>query len=66
VAGDIVRAMADLGYGLRSVFTQASGLRLYEYDYVLWFGGKGWLTAVQGALGSFSGARLAGAYEVKV
>ncbi len=66
IAGAIVDALADAGYRLRSVFTQASGLRLYEYDYVLWFGGKGRLTAVQDALKSYSGARLAGAYEVRL
>lgn len=65
VVGRIIGALAALGYDLRSVFTDPSGQRLYEYDYLLWFGGKGQLSAVQHALKAFPAARLAGAYEAR-
>lgn len=65
VAGRIATALAACGYEQRSVFTKASGSRLYEYDYLLWFGGKGDLAAIETALANFPRTRLAGAYDVK-
>jgi prephenate dehydratase len=63
--GRISAALAECGYDLRSVFTKASGQRLYEYDYLLWFGGAGALSAIETTLAGFAGARLSGAYTVK-
>ncbi|CDO34093.1 prephenate dehydratase domain-containing protein [Novosphingobium sp. KN65.2] len=63
--GRLIAALMNCGYDLRSTFTKASGEKLYEYDYLFWFGGHGELSAVQAALGSFGSARLAGAYEAR-
>lgn len=63
--GRLVGALGEIGFQLQTAFSQASGLRLYEYDCVLKFAGRGALADVQAALAPFSTARLAGAYEVR-
>ncbi len=61
----IIGGLAGAGYLLETIFTSASGKRLFEYDYVMRFRGSGRLAAVQAAVASVSGARLAGAFDVK-
>jgi prephenate dehydratase len=63
--GRIIGAIGENGYHLQAVYNEPTGLRLYEYDWVLRFGGKGRLSDVKDAVGSFPGARLAGAYQVR-
>lgn len=62
---DVVGALAAIGFRLQTVFAQASGRRLYEYDYVLRFAGRGALSTVQDALLPFPAARLAGAFDAR-
>lgn len=61
--GQLIRRLGEADYQFQTMFTQASGEKLYEYDCVLRFGGDGRLGDVKAAVGSVSGARLAGAYE---
>lgn len=65
VVGRLIDAIGVAGYGLRSVFTKASGVKLYEYDYLLWFGGAGALSAIEAIVAAVPGARLAGAYDAR-
>lgn len=60
----LIGALAAQGFTLHSTYQSASGVRLYEYDYVLRFGGQGRLSGVQEALSAFPAARLAGAFEL--
>lgn len=62
---DVICGLAQAGFRLETVFDRASGTRLFEYDYVLRFGGAGRLDAVRAAVARVPGARLAGAYAVK-
>jgi prephenate dehydratase len=59
----LIGALAEAGYVLQTVSSQASGKALYEYDYNLRFRGTGKLSAVQAAVAPFKSARLAGAFE---
>ena len=59
----LTQAMARAGYDLLTVYARISGHGLFEYDYVLRFGGAGRLSAVQDELGAFRTARLVGAFE---
>lgn len=61
----LIGALASKGFRLHTTYQSASGERLYEYDYVLRFGGQGKLTDVQKALLAFPAARLAGAFQVR-
>jgi prephenate dehydratase len=60
----LICALAAHSFRLQTTYQSASGLRLYEYDYVLRFGGQGSFSNVQDALSAFPAARLAGAFEV--
>jgi prephenate dehydratase len=62
---DVICGLAGVGFRLETVFDSASGQRLFEYDYVLRFGGSGQLAAVKAAVAAVTGARLAGAFVVK-
>lgn len=62
---DLVGAIAQSGFRLQTCYQVASGLRLYEYDSVLRFAGKGSLATVQQALSPFPMVRLAGAFETR-
>jgi prephenate dehydratase len=61
----LIGALAAQGFGLHTTYQSASGVRLYEYDYVLRFGGQGSLSKVNEALSAFPAARLAGAFEMR-
>lgn len=61
----LVGALAETGFRLHTVYSQASGRRLFEYDYVLRFGGIGTLAPIRKALAGLSSARLAGAFEAR-
>jgi prephenate dehydratase len=61
----LIGALAVQGFGLHTTYQSASGMRLYEYDYVLRFGGQGNLSGVEKALSAFPAARLAGAFEMR-
>lgn len=63
--GRLIGALGETGYHLQSIFSQASGLRLFEYDFAVRFSGRGTLSVVQDVLTRFSGARLAGAYDLR-
>jgi chorismate mutase / prephenate dehydratase len=60
----LIGALAAQGFRLHTTYQSASGVRLYEYDYVLRFGGQGNLSGVEKALSAFPAARLAGAFEM--
>jgi prephenate dehydratase len=60
--GDLIASLTTLGHRLRTVYARPSGVRLFEYDYVLALTGAGGLAAVEAALAAFPGARLAGAF----
>ena len=60
----LIGALAAQGFLLLTVYQTSSGQRLFEYDYVLRFGGEGSLAKVEEALSKFPAARLAGAFEV--
>jgi prephenate dehydratase len=62
---DVICGLAGVGFHLETVFNVASGKRLFEYDFVLRFGGSGSLAAVKSAVEAVPGARLAGAFVVK-
>lgn len=62
---DLVGALAPTDFRLQTVYAQASGRRLYEYDYVLRFAGRGALSTVRDVLLRFPAARLAGAFEAR-
>ena len=61
--GRIVGELRDSGFDLHAVFPRATGIALYEYDYLFRFWGSGRLDAVQSALHRFPSARLAGAWR---
>jgi chorismate mutase / prephenate dehydratase len=65
VLSELVTALLRAGYGLQTIFAQASGRHLFEYDYVMRFAGKGALDAVKSAVAAFSAVRLAGAFEAR-
>jgi prephenate dehydratase len=60
---DLVVAMTKAGFKLLTTYSQAAGDTLFEYDYILRFGGQGSLATVQKELAAFSTARLVGAFE---
>jgi prephenate dehydratase len=62
---DLISAFSGAGFRLETIFSTASGRRLYEYDYVMRFRGEGQLAAVKSVVASFPGARLAGAFVAK-
>lgn len=62
---DLICGLAGVGFRLETVFNSAGGRRLFEYDYVMRFGGAGPLAAVKAAVAAIDGARLAGAFVVK-
>ena len=61
----LIQGIARAGYGLLTVYSLVSGQALFEYDYVLRFGGSGRLSAVQDELSNFKTARLVGAFEAR-
>ena len=61
----LIQGMARADYGLLTVYSLVSGQALFEYDYVLRFGGSGRLSAVQDELSNFKTARLVGAFEAR-
>lgn len=61
----LIGALAAEGFLLLTVYQTASGEQLFEYDYVLRFGGEGGLAKVEAALSKFPTARLAGAFEMR-
>jgi prephenate dehydratase len=61
--GRLAGALAQAGYDLTATFSKPTGKAIFEYDYLLWFRGKGDLAAVQSALKGFDTTRLIGAYE---
>jgi prephenate dehydratase len=61
----VICGLQSAGYTLETIFTAASGQRLFEYDYVMRFRGAGALAQVEAAVSSVPGARLAGAFDVK-
>jgi len=63
--GEVVIRLAEAGYVLVTSCPRASGLRLYEYDYMLRLDGIGRLDDVRAALAPFYSARLAGAWEIR-
>jgi chorismate mutase/prephenate dehydratase len=62
---DLVRTMADLGYRLRTAYSQHTGRVLSEQDCMLRFAGTGKLETVRAALVGFGSARLAGAWDAR-
>jgi prephenate dehydratase len=63
--GAIICALANAGFYLETVFTSATGQRLYEYDYAMRFRGTGPLATVEAAVATVPSARLAGAFVAK-
>jgi prephenate dehydratase len=63
--GDLIQALASVGYSLRTTYTQHTGRALSEQDYMLRFTGTGTLESTRGALVPFGSARLAGAWEAR-
>lgn len=63
--GALITTLAAAGFRLLTLYSQPTGRALFEYDYVLRFGGSGTLAEVQRALTAFSSARLAGAFEAR-
>lgn len=61
--GTLIGAIKDTGYSLQTAASFPVNTGVSVYDYVLTFGGKGTRASVEKVLGSFSGARLAGAFE---
>lgn len=61
--GKLAGALAQAGYDLTATYSHPTGKAIFEYDYLLWFRGKGDLSAVQSALKKFDSTRLVGAYE---
>src|SRR5207249_9463653 len=61
----LIQGMARAGHGLLTVYSLVSGQALFEYDYVLRFGGLGRLSAVKDELSNFKTARLVGAFEAR-
>jgi len=59
----MICGLRDNGFDLHAVYPRASGLALYEYDYVFRFWGGGSLEAVQLFLSRFQALRLAGAWR---
>lgn len=63
--GDLVAALAGVGYRLLSAYGQASGSALFVYDYLLRFGGAGKLSDIQRELARLGSVRLIGAFEAR-
>jgi prephenate dehydratase len=63
--GDVIAHLTGLGPRLRTVYSQPSGQRLFEYDYVLSLTGAGERRAIQQALVPFPTLRLAGAFVAR-
>lgn len=59
----LITSMNGIGFELLTSYSQAGGETVFEYDYVLRFGGEGTLAGVQKALEGFPSARLVGAFE---
>jgi prephenate dehydratase len=62
---ELICALLEAGYALRTVYPRASGRALDEYDCMLRFKGKGRLEVVRAALALFGSARLGGAWEAR-
>jgi prephenate dehydratase len=60
----LISTLATRGFVLLTVYQVSSAQRLFEYDYVMRFGGEGSLADVEAALSAYPLARLAGAFEV--
>jgi prephenate dehydratase len=65
VLTDLIGSLGQAGFRLHTVYPQATGRRLYEYDCVLRLAGQGSLSAVQDALSPYATARLAGAFDAR-
>lgn len=61
--GMLIEAIKNTGYSLRAAASFPVNAGVSVYDYILSFGGKGARNSVEKAVGQFSGARLAGAFE---
>jgi prephenate dehydratase len=59
----MVCGLRDNGFDLHAIFPRATGVALYEYDYVFRFRGGGSLDTVQSVLSRFPAVRLAGAWR---
>lgn len=59
----LISGLLERGFTLQTTYQAPSGKRLYEYDYVLRFAGRGTLGHVKETLMKFPAARLAGAFE---
>ena len=62
---ELICALREAGYALRTVYPKASGRALDEYDCMLRFQGTGRLDVVRGVLALFGSARLVGAWEAR-
>ncbi|MBV8629957.1 MAG: hypothetical protein JOZ83_03475 [Silvibacterium sp.] len=60
----LIAALAVRGFLLLTVYQVSSRERLFEYDYVMRFGGEASLADVEAVLSAHPLARLAGAFEV--
>lgn len=60
---DLIVALAQRGWRVQTIYSQATGQALFEYDYNLRLGGAGTLDSVQQALSAFPTARLSGAFQ---
>lgn len=63
--GDLIAAIGDWGGALQTVYGQASGDRLYEYDYVVRAAGGMTLKQVTAGVSQFPQVRLTGAFEIR-
>ncbi|HUT50577.1 MAG TPA: prephenate dehydratase domain-containing protein [Alphaproteobacteria bacterium] len=61
--GELIVALGQQGFTLQTIYGQASGQTLFEYDYVVRLAGEGSLASVQTVLDRFAGTRLVGAFE---
>lgn len=64
--GSVGRLICDLnesGYTLRTLFSQPTGVEIFEHDYLLMLGGSGRLADVKRVLQGHKNARLVGAFE---
>ena len=63
--GELIVSFSQQGFALQTIYGQASGETLFEYDYVVRLSGVGSLAAVQSVLERFTNARLVGAFEYR-
>lgn len=61
--GRLIGAIGDSGYLLQTAAPFPVNTGVSVYDYLLTFGGNGTRSSVEKAVGRFSGARLAGAFD---